>query len=130
MNMTPLRIYSKHQLTKWLLATVLVLSLFSYAGVSSAGQEKSQIYHTALTVNSNPAVKKCVTYYRSFHQPYTANAFFDNLIYINRLSIIHSQSAKTRLIKHSAPYFITQASSFLHRKVITDTAADFPAILV
>lgn len=130
MNIIPPRLYSEGRFTKWLIAVVLVLGLIGHGGVSSAGQEKSQIYHTVLTINSRPAVKKCVTYSRSFNQPYTAKTRFDNLIRINSLSFIHSQSAKNRFIKHSTPGVIIQVSSFLHRKIIPDTTADSPVILV
>ena len=129
MNITPLRLYSKDQLTKWLFAVVLVLSLFSYGGISPT-PDKPQIYHTALQVNPVQVEKKNVNYPCSSYQPFTTNSCFDKIGRINRLSIIHTGLAKIRLLKHCVPYTVACVSSFIHRKIISAATAGDPAILV
>ncbi|HJP62530.1 MAG TPA: hypothetical protein VJ844_03770 [Mucilaginibacter sp.] len=129
MNITPARLHSKDQLTKWLFAIVLVLSLFSYGGIYPT-PDKPQIYHTALQVNLVQVEKKNINYPSSFYQPCATNSFFDKIGRINRLSIRHAELAKIQLLKHSVPCVIAHMSSFLHRKIISAATAGDPAILV
>ena len=118
---------SKRLFSKWLLAVVLLLSLFSFSGFRAQTQAYLDKPQTTLTINSWPEIIRCLSFNRALLFQFSSQIPVSSFIDLSRL---HTLQTNIRLITFSGFCIELQTGLFYKVKCISsDSNEEPPAIL-
>jgi hypothetical protein len=113
----------KNLIPKWLLAVILVLSFFSYSGITFADQYKPQTYQTNLQKDPEARLTKCIAYNRALARK--VSKYCPSAPSFKTASILLGRKLAIRLINHSTPCLPVYRTGMSYRaKIITPNSSD------
>lgn|GEM_PF-4880849 len=115
--------------SKWLFAAVLILSFFTFSGLSVKSQPRFAAQKTELVKANESNTVRTITFSRALKQiPESLNPLFTFSVQVISLAQIHDLQAKTQFInckQHNAQ----PAVFFYQRKTISNNNGDEPIVL-
>jgi hypothetical protein len=118
--MSNIRQYNNQsRISKWLLATVLILSFFIFSGLPVPLKTKPDALQTTLVVNTQNRFEKSICYNRAFRQTlvkHQVNQFL--VVPATNLTVLRNQQVKAQMINCCSIMIRRQSGFFYHGKTI------------